>query len=308
MSSYHTSVLLQQVLDGLRIHKNGHYIDATLGAGGHSFAIAREGGIVLGIDQDKEAIEQVKNDTRFKNYDSKITVIYGNFNNIERLAQMDGFKAVDGIVFDLVVSSHQLDIGERGFSFIHSGPLDMRMDKKGKVTAADLVNGLHKGELIELFTKYGEEPFAKKIAEAIVNARFKKRVETTNELAYIVENNVPKIGKIHPATRIFQALRIAVNDEMRSLEEGMMQALTLLVSNGRMVVISFHSLEDRTVKHLFEKFENDGVGRIITSKPILPPPEEIQKNPRSRSAKMRIFEKSHSTDSTSSRYTNKRFN
>lgn len=287
MSNYHVSVLLQEALHALQIKPEGKYIDATLGAGGHSKEIAQQGGIVLGIDQDEEArAESAKNVAGLH-----VTIVEGNFSRIQEIAENNKFTNVDGILFDLGVSSHQLDTNVRGFSFLSEGPLDMRMDAGQTVTAADLVNGLHKGELSDLFTKYGEEVFARRIADAIVVHRAQKPITTTKELADLIAKSVPKIGKIHPATKVFQALRIAVNDELHVVEDALPQALSLLKSGGRVVVISFHSLEDRIVKKTFEEFAEKGLGKIITKKPIVPTDEEMMRNRRSRSAKMRVFEK-----------------
>lgn len=287
MSTFHVSVLLQEAIDALQITKNGKYIDATLGAGGHSCEIAKRGGIVLGIDQDEEARKEASENVK----GLPVTIVAGNFTHVSELAKQHGFDQIDGVLFDLGVSSHQLDTNVRGFSFLSDGPLDMRMDTTIGVTAADLVNGLHKGELTDLFTKYGEEPFAKRIAEAIVAERVKKPITTTKELADLVARSVPKIGKIHPATKVFQALRIAVNDELHAVEDALPQALELLKSKGRIVVITFHSLEDRIVKRAFEEYGARGLGKIVTKKPIIPTDAEIEQNRRSRSAKMRVFEK-----------------
>lgn len=292
-SNYHVSVLLQEAVDGLQVSPGKKYIDATMGAGGHSFEILGREGIVLGIDQDIDAIHEVQNDSRFTIYDlGKLKIAQGNFAKIGEIAQGNGFETVAGVLFDLGVSSHQLDAGERGFSFLQEAPLDMRMDASLTVTAKDLVNGLNKGELIQLFTKYGEEPFAKRIAQRIVDKRQEKPIKTTTELAQLVASVYPKGNhKVHPATKVFQALRIAVNDELVSLETALPQALELLETNGRIAVISFHSLEDRIVKHTFLDWEEKGLGKIITKKPIEPNEEEIEGNRRSRSSKLRIFEK-----------------
>lgn len=286
MSTYHTSVLLQEAVDALQITKNEKYIDATLGAGGHSLEILKRGGIVLGIDQDEEAQREAA-----KNLEGlPITITAGNFSRIKDLAKGNDFDKVAGVLFDLGVSSHQLDTNVRGFSFLSEGPLDMRMSKDVAVTAADLVNGLHEKELVDLFTKYGEEVFSKRIAKAIVVYRSEKPITTTAELAELIARSVPKTGKIHPATRVFQALRIAVNDELHAIEDALPQAQELLKSKGRIVVISFHSLEDRIVKKTFEAFTKEGKGMMITNKPIVPSELEMKDNRRARSAKMRIFE------------------
>lgn len=292
MNDYHVSVLLQEVVDALQIQSGRKYIDATLGAGGHTRAIIQKGGIVLGIDQDQDAVEYVKENFKFEILNLKLTVAQGNFAKLAEIAKENGFDTVAGILFDLGVSSHQLNSSERGFSFLQEAPLDMRMDSKLTVHAKDLVNGLNKGELIQLFTKYGEEPFAKRIAEKITHERLKGPVETTGQLASLVASVYPKgMKKVHPATKVFQALRIAVNDELVSLEKALPQALTVLESKGRIAVISFHSLEDRIVKHTFAYWEEKGLGKILTKKPIEPRREEIEKNRRSRSSKLRIFEK-----------------
>lgn len=293
MSDYHVSVLLQEVVDGLQVAAGEKYIDATLGAAGHSMAMIEKGGIVLGIDQDADAIAYVQ-ELRSKNQElsEKLKIAKGNFARIAEIARENGFDEVSGILFDLGVSSHQLDTGERGFSFLSDAPLDMRMDASLAVSARDLVNGLTKGELVELFTKYGEEPFAKRIAQEIVSVREKKLIESTHELASIVAGVYPKGNhKVHPGTKVFQALRIAVNDELRSLEEALPQALGILKKGGRIAIISFHSLEDRIVKQTFLKWEDEKLGKIITKKPIIPDTEEEEKNRRSRSSKLRIFEK-----------------
>lgn len=294
MSDYHVSVLLQEVVDGLQVRVGEKYIDATMGAAGHSFAIAEKGGFVLGIDQDTDAIEFVQGELRNKNGDvqARVKIAQGNFAKIEEIARAEEFVHVSGILFDLGVSSHQLDSADRGFSFLQEAPLDMRMDTSLAVTAKDLVNGLNKGELIALFTKYGEEPFAKRIAQRIVEEREVSPIATTTQLAQLVARVYPKGNhKVHPATKVFQALRIAVNDELRSLEDALPQALALLKKQGRIVVISFHSLEDRIVKYTFAGWEKEGLGNVLTDKPIEPTKEEMDVNRRSRSSKLRIFEK-----------------
>lgn len=295
MSDYHISVLLQEVVDGLQVQSGKKYIDATMGAAGHSLEIIKHGGVVLAIDQDEDAIEHVKDKFQTIMLNDQLKIVQGNFANISEIAEKNEFTNVSGILFDLGVSSHQLDSAERGFSFLKEAPLDMRMDAAFAVTAKDLVNGLTKGELIELFTKYGEEPFAKRIAQRIVEKRQEKPIETTTELAQLVASVYPRGNhKVHPATKVFQALRIAVNDELVSLEKALPQALSLLKLNGRIAVISFHSLEDRIAKHTFAKWEEEGFGKIITSKPIEPTEEETTENRRSRSSKLRIFEKNPS--------------
>lgn len=288
MDTYHVSVLLQQTIDNLAIQSGKQYIDATLGGGGHTKEILKRGGKVLGIDADSDAISYVEETIIDKN----LILAKANFKEIEELANKNGFEKVAGILFDLGVSSHQLEQAERGFSFSKEGPLDMRMDRDLNVKALDLINGLSKGELHELFTRFGEERFAKLLASSIVKARAVRPITTTTELATIVKNAVYLKGKdIHPATRIFQALRIIVNDELNSLIEALPKALALLDNGGRIAVISFHSLEDRIVKQQFKAWEDKREGHILTKKPIVATEEEIEQNKRQRSAKLRVFEK-----------------
>lgn len=284
MSDFHKSVLLKEAIAGLRVEKDKKYIDATLGGGGHSFEILRLGGIVLGIDVDKDAIEHVE-----KLKPENLTLVRGNFRDIDKIARLNNFGlptgGVAGVIFDLGVSSHQIDNPERGFSFRNEGPLDMRMDKELGVRALDLIKILTKGELNEIFTKFGEEIRSWEISESIIRARNISPIETTTDLAKIVFKVAGQ------SKRVFQALRIVVNDELSSIMQALPKAITLLEKNGRLCVISFHSLEDRIVKRKFIEFEQNGLGKIITEKPIVPSAQEIVANKRARSAKLRIFEK-----------------
>ena len=290
MKAYHISVLLQQTIEQLHVESGKKYIDATVGGGGHSLEIVKRGGRVLGIDQDHDAIAQCTE--LFASYKDNITLVQGNFEHIEEIAKAHDFTHIAGILYDLGISSHHVDEGERGFSFLQDAPLDMRMNQQTSVTAADLVNGLHKGELQELFEKYGEEHFAKRIAEEIIRVREKGKITTTGELAKIVARVYPgTVHKVHPATKVFQALRIAVNDELMVLQKSLPQALNLLQEKGRIVVISFHSLEDRIIKQTFLSWEQQNLGKVITKKPLVPSELEIQENYRSRSSKLRVFEK-----------------
>lgn len=296
-NTYHTSVMLTEALDALQIEEGKKYIDGTLGGGGHTKGILQRGGIVLGIDTDEEAIRFVKE--RIKTQElgekNKLTLARGNFKELDQIAKRNGFGKVSGILFDLGVSSHQFDEAERGFSFQKVGPLDMRMSNDLSVKASDLINGLSKKELVTLFEKLGEEYRARLFADRIVKQRKRKPIVTTTDLAELIMSVVGHNGKIHPATKVFQALRIAVNDELHVLREALKKSVDLLLPKGQLVVISFHSLEDRIVKESFKKFEEKGLGTIVTSKPLIPDDEELRQNRRSRSAKMRVFQKLEET-------------
>lgn len=293
--TYHVPALLNEAIEALKIEPKKVYIDATLGGGGHSEEILKRGGFVIGIDQDPEAIEftskRLVNACPTAEKTSPPKFALDNFVNIDKIACEAGFEKIDGILFDLGVSSHQFDTPERGFSFNEEADLDMRMSPTLSVTAGDLINGLTEFELSELFLKLGEEARAKRFAKAVLLARKVKKIETTLELAEVISRVAGKRGKIHPATKIFQALRIAVNDELNNLKESLPKAVEILNSGGRIVVISFHSLEDGIVKRFFIEKEKQGILKIINTKPIVPTKEETEKNPRSRSAKLRIAEK-----------------
>lgn len=289
MNNYHESVQLEEVITLLDIQPGERYIDGTLGGGGHTKAILNNGGIVLGIDQDDDALAHVRETCASEIEKKTLTVVKGNFGNILQIAKEQEFDSVAGVLLDIGVSSHQFDTTARGFSF-QDAELDMRMDTSLTVKAKDLVNGLREQELVALFTKFGEEPFAKKIARTIVARRAEKPIERTSELAELIRRAV-HVGKVHPATRVFQALRIAVNDELHVLEEGIAGGFSLLKKDGRLAVISFHSLEDRIVKHFFEQKVADEQGVVLTKKPLVPTDEEIAKNNRSRSAKLRVIQK-----------------
>lgn len=286
--------LLKEVLDFLEVKGGKKYIDATLGGGGHSKAILRCQGELLAIDRDPEAIEYASQRLKKACPTSPFRVVQGNFADLGKIARENGFEKVEGILFDLGVSSHQFEEASRGFSFNQEGPLDMRMDPKLSLTARDLVNVLNEGELYELFSKLGEEKYSRRFARAISEARRVKKIETCAELAQIILKSAPPRGKLdrrHPATRVFQALRIAVNDEINSLKEALPQAIDLLNFQGRLVILSFHSLEDGVVKRFFLDEEKAGVLKIITLKPVEPTKEEVAVNPRARSAKLRVAEK-----------------
>ena len=293
----HKSVLLDEAVGFLDVKRGETYIDTTLGAGGHTKKILERGGKVLGIDIDPKSITRVSRDFSVSIKEEEgilsgktpsLTITQGNFANLESIARKFGVWETPGIVFDLGFSSIQLEEGGKGLSFQKDEPLDMRFDPRLGVTAADLVNGLNQRQLYELFSRYGEEPHSRHFARVIGIARIKKKIETSGELARVIEKSSKRQGKIHPATRVFLALRIAVNDELVNLEKGLTQAASLLRSKGRLVVISFHSLEDRVVKNFFRK---RGDLKILTAKPIVPSREEVLDNPRSRSARLRVAEK-----------------
>lgn len=293
MDEYHKPVLLREVIEALNVKKDSWYLDCTLGDGGHSLEILKIGGQVVGIDVDPQAIERARKRFETEEIDrNKWKLIVGNFRDINNLiSQMDlAGQKFAGAIFDLGVSLYQLETPERGFSFMKEGSLDMRMDPTLKVRALDLINAGGRKELYELFKKLGEEKYSWRLADALVLAREVAPISTTDQLAKVVERVIgKKRGKIHPATRVFQALRIAVNDELEALQEGLDQVIDLIQKNGRIVVISFHSLEDRIVKNTFKKWKSEGLGEIITKKPIVPSDNEIKSNPRSRSAKLRVF-------------------
>lgn len=293
MNYYHKSVLLEESIEALNVESGNKYIDATFGGGGHASLILKNGGFVLGIDQDQDAITAASEKYADEIKKVILTLARGNFRRIDEFAK--SFGKVNGIIFDLGLSSHQIDNPSRGFSYIKSGPLDMRMDQGLGVKASDLVNALGKQELVELFRNYGEETNANKIADMIIKRRKITPFQTTDDLTLTLATvygfrTINDFARATAGKRVFQALRIAINDEIGSIEESLPKALSLLESGGRIVVITFHSLEDRIVKKMFLMFEDKGYGRVITKKPILPTEEEIIENGRSKSAKLRIFE------------------
>ena len=294
---YHIPVLLKETIALLNIEPGKKFIDATLGGGGHSEEILKKGGCLFAIDWDQEAIEYASirlNNIRRNPACPSPKVARENFENLDKVAEQFGFKKVDGILFDLGVSSHQLETPGRGFSFSKEGPLDMRMDERLSVSAKDLVNGLGEKELSELFSKLGEERQARRYAKAICFVRRDHPIATADELARIITLEAKSRGKfdrIHPATQVFQALRIAVNDELNNLRGVLPQTIDLLNPGGRLVILSFHSLEDGIVKRFFLEQEEKGILKIITQKPITPTADEVKANPRARSAKLRVAEK-----------------
>lgn len=295
---YHTPVMSDEVVWLIHPRPGGVYIDCTLGSGGHALGLlefAGAGAQVIGIDRDQDAISAAKE--RLNIFRDTVTFVHGNFSDLQDIVKNLGILKADGILFDLGVSSHQLDEAERGFSYMEDGPLDMRMGQETGPSAKDLINTLSAEEIASILKTYGEERWADRIAEFIVKRRDKAPVTTTGELADIVKAAIPAKARRsgpHPARRTFQALRIAVNQELDNLHAGLDQAIRILRSGGRLVVISYHSLEDRIVKTTFLKMSSpkgqDSL-RILTKKPIVPCMEEIIANPRSRSAKLRAAEK-----------------
>lgn len=281
----HQPVLLQTAIDLLNIQPGEAYLDCTVGSAGHAVEIVKKGGKLYGLDVDPAAIQRAKKRLAGSFY----RLQQMNFAQLSAAAEKFRLTSVAGILMDLGLSSEQLADKTRGFSFQHQAPLDMRADPSLSVTAADLINGLTKGELNELFKKLGQEQHSLSIADHIVRARRAKPINTTLELADIVCQAVPpRRGRLHPATKVFQALRIAVNDELNSLKTALPLAVDLLKENGRLVIISFHSLEDSIVKHFIKNQTNL---KILTKKPIRPTAAEIAQNPRARSAKLRAAEK-----------------
>lgn len=310
MEFRHRSVLLDETVDGLSIKADGIYVDGTLGGGGHAYEIARrlgKKGSIVGIDRDEAAIEAAG--IRLKDFGERVTIVRSNYCEMKSLLHHIGIDKVDGIVLDLGVSSYQLDTAERGFSYREDAPLDMRMDRRQKMTARDIVNEYSEMELYRVIRDYGEDKFAKNIAKHIVTARGKCSIETTGQLTEIIRQSIPmkyqkKSG--HPAKRTFQAIRIELNSELDVLKNSLDDMIDILNPGGRLCIITFHSLEDRIVKNAFRRNENPctcpsdfpvcvcgkvSKGSIITKKPILPSAEEEAYNSRAKSAKLRIFER-----------------
>lgn len=301
---FHQPALLKETIDCLNIKPGEIYIDATIGSGGHAIEILKKGGKVFGIDCDPEAVKFAKkhlqkacsapNQELRGHLAASFKIIKANFANLKQILQKNKITNPAGILFDLGTSLHQLKTKRRGFSFAIDEPLDMRMDPDLKVTAADLINGLGKRELYELFSRLGEEKFALPISKTIVLVRRREPIKNTKQLADLIVKIYKKRKvrtKIHPATKVFQALRICVNDELNNLKQALPQALEVLKKGGRLVVISFHGLEDRIVKNFLKEEEKKERLKILTKKPIVPTWEEKISNPRCRSAKLRCGEK-----------------
>ena len=305
----HRSVLLDECMEGLAIRPDGIYVDGTAGGGGHSFEIAKRlvGGRLVAIDRDEAAIAAAS--ARLECYGDTATVVRSNFYEVASVCESLGIEAIDGMLLDLGVSSYQLDTAERGFSYMADAPLDMRMDKRGALTAYDVVNGYDEAKIKKILFEYGEEKFSASIAAAIIRERQKKPIESTLELSDIIKYAIPlkaREGGHHPAKRSFQAIRIEVNGELDVIEPAIRDAHKLLRKGGRIAIITFHSLEDRIVKQAFASLAqgctcpknfpvcvcgNKPKVKIITKKPILPSARELEENPRSRSAKLRVAEK-----------------
>ena len=306
----HRPVLLDECVEGLAIHPDGIYLDGTLGRAGHSWEIVRRlnaGGRLIGLDRDETALEAARQ--RLAPYMDRVTLVHSNFSRVAEVLDELGIPAVDGILLDIGVSSHQLDAPERGFSYHYDAPLDMRMDGRGERTAYDVVNTYSEADLRRILFSYGEERFAGRIAARIVSARAAHPIETTGELSELIKAAIPaaaREGGHHPAKRSFQAIRIEVNGELDVIRPALEAATDLLNPGGRMAVITFHSLEDRIVKDTFAELARGCICppdlpvcvcgrkprvRPVSRKPILPSAEELEDNPRARSAKLRVAEK-----------------
>lgn len=308
MEFKHYSVLLEETIENLNIQPDGIYVDGTLGGGGHAFHVCKrlDSGRFYGIDQDDAAIAAATD--RLAVYGEKVTIIRNNYRNMKAALMEQGVESVDGIVLDLGVSSYQLDTEDRGFSYRFDTMLDMRMDRRQSLTAKDIVNGYSEMDLYRIIRDYGEDNFAKNIAKHIVKARAEKEIQTTGELNEIIKAAIPAKMRQngHPSKRTFQAIRIECNRELEVLKEALDDLIDILKPGGRLCIITFHSLEDRIVKTAFKNRENPCIcpsefpvcicgkvsaGKMVTKKPILPSKQELEINSRSKSAKLRVFEK-----------------
>ena len=311
MEFSHKSVLLNETIDALKIKPDGIYVDGTLGGGGHSYEICKrlsDKGRLIGIDQDAAAIESASE--RLGEFKDRVTIIRSNYCEMKKQLNSIGVTSVDGIILDLGVSSYQLDTAERGFTYREDVPLDMRMDQRQARTAKDIVNEYSEMELYRIIRDYGEDKFAKNIAKHIVQARQERPLETTGELIQAIKAAIPmKVRAVggHPAKKTFQAIRIELNNELGVLRDSLDDMIDLLNDEGRLCIITFHSLEDRIVKNHFRTSEHPCIcpkefpvcvcgriskGKVVTRKPILPGEEELEENSRSKSAKLRVFERS----------------
>ncbi|MBB6020569.1 16S rRNA (cytosine1402-N4)-methyltransferase [Paenibacillus sp. JGP012] len=313
---HHITVLKEEATEGLNIKQDGIYVDCTLGGAGHSSVIASKlgpGGRLIALDQDDWALDNARE--KLAAYENQVTLVKTNFRDLEQVLKdldvpmKDGIPQVDGILYDLGVSSPQFDEGERGFSYNHDAPLDMRMDQDAFLTAKEIVNEWPEEEIARILYRYGEEKFSKRIARVIVDKRSQSEIETTGELVELIKEGIPAAARRtggHPAKRSFQALRIAVNDELGAFEEGLHQAVRCLAPGGRVSVITFHSLEDRICKQIFSSYlekctcppdfplcvcGGKGTLRLVNRKPLTPTEAELTENSRARSAKLRVAEK-----------------
>ncbi|WP_435307440.1 16S rRNA (cytosine(1402)-N(4))-methyltransferase RsmH [Sebaldella termitidis] len=304
---YHKPVLFDEVIENIVTNEEGVYLDCTLGGAGHTQGILEntsEKAVVIAIDQDDDAIEFAGK--KLESYKERIKIFKDNFKNLDTVLYMAGYEKVSGILMDIGVSSYQLDDPERGFSYKYEAKLDMRMNKNAKISAYEVINEFSEQEIADILYKYGEEPKSRRIARKITEARKEKKIETTTELADIVIRAIGKSMKRHPAKRTFQAVRMYVNQELEVLEEALEKAVELLEDRGRLLVITFHSLEDRIVKNKFREFEKpckcppnipicvcgkESLGKVITKKPIVAGELELKDNSRAHSAKLRVFER-----------------
>lgn len=292
---YHMPVLINEVIANLNCTDEGIYLDATLGGGGYSEAILKATspkGKVLGFDRDKDAIIESKK--RLAKYSDRFDAHQINFSNLESKLEELNIEQVQGVVADLGVSSHQLDDSDRGFSFTNNGVLDMRMNRESELSALEIVNQSKEKDLADLFYEYGEERLSRRVARLIVEERRREKIVSTGRLAEIVKRSYPaklRRARIHPATKVFQALRIVVNNELEELSEFIKKIPVFLASGGRLIIVSYHSLEDRIVKRAFVELDNSGSYKRIVKKPIRPTDEEVMENRRARSARMRVLEK-----------------
>lgn len=307
MEFKHESVLLNETIEYLKVKPDGVYVDGTLGGGGHSYEILRRlpKGRLIAIDRDMDALYAAS--VRLKDFNN-VTYVHDNYKNIKNILKNIDIERIDGAILDLGVSSYQLDEVKRGFSYMHDAPLDMRMDKGSALTAEHVVNNYSEDDIARILFDYGEEKWAKRIAKFIVEERKKRSIKTTFQLVDIIKKAVPASKRRtgpHPAKRTFQAIRIEVNDELKGLDSAIDDFIDVMNPNGRIAIITFHSLEDRIVKNMYKKLENPctcpknlpctcgkkPVIKIITKKPVTPNKEELETNPRSRSAKLRVAEK-----------------
>jgi len=294
-NAYHYPVMYREVLELLDVEKRKVVVDCTAGVGSHSYKLLEamdKEGFLIGVDRDWSSLNVAK--ARLEPFSGRFSLVRDNFANLDKILSDLSIEGVDAFLFDLGISTYQLSDSTRGFSFLKEGPLDMRMDKDSFLSAYDLVNNLSETELGNIFKKFGEERYSRRVACFLVEARKNKPISTTSQLRDLITQAIPgkaRAGRIHPATRIFQALRIAVNRELEAIETALSCAVSHLRSGGRIGVISFHSLEDRIVKHLYKDYSVNGILKIINKKPLIPAEEEREENRPSRSAKLRVAEK-----------------